>query len=294
MTVRLGVNPIGWSNDDLRSLGGDISLETCLQEARAAGYAGIELGHKFPQDPAALNAVLQAHDLTLASGWHSTGVLADDMADEALRLDRHADLLAAAGADVVILAETTGAVHGDRASPLACRPRLDRHDMGRLAERLTVLAQRMADRGMQTAYHHHMGTVVESAEEIDALLDAAGPELGLLLDAGHATFAGADPTALAKDYGERITHVHCKDIRGERLASARAGSFLDGVIDGVFTVPGDGMVDFPSMLKILAYVGYSGWLVVEAEQDPKKADPATYAALGHRNLSRMATEAGLL
>jgi myo-inosose-2 dehydratase len=296
MTVKLGINPIGWSNDDMRELGAHIPLEACLAEARAAGFDGVELGHKFPTDPEALAAVLGAHDLRLVSGWYSTNLLMRDATAEFAAIQQHADRLLALGCDVVILAETTNSIHGDRAVPLSASPTASPADMKTLGGRLTELAERLAERGLASAYHHHMGTVVESRAEIDALMAATGPALGLLLDTGHALFAGADPALLAADYQDRITHIHCKDVRAQEMALARDRdlSFLEAVLAGVFTVPGDGCVDYPSVLSVAARANYHGWLVVEAEQDPDKANPATHAALGHANLAALARAAGLL
>jgi len=294
MTVRIGANPIGWSNDDLRELGGHIPLETCLSEARAAGFAGMELGHKFPREAGALRRVLSSHDLDLVSGWYSSSLLERDAAAELAALEPHLTLLEALGARVLVFAETTGAIHGDRGRPISARPTLSAGDWPRLGVRMTEVAAAVAARGLDLVYHHHMGTVVESADDIHALMQATGPAVKLLLDTGHATFAGADPVALARRYKARIGHVHCKDVRAEVMRRARAEnwSFLDSVVAGVFTVPGDGCVDFPAVLAELP--GYGGWLVVEAEQDPEKAPPAAYARLGYDNLSGYAKAAGLL
>ena len=294
MALRIGANPIGWSNDDLRSLGGDIPLETCLAEARAAGFQGMELGHKFPREAGALRRVLASHDLDLVSGWHSASLLTRAPEAELAALRPHLDLLKALDAEVVILAETTDAIHGRLDRPLSQRPVLPEADWPAFGERLTALAEAVAAEGMTLAYHHHMGTVVQSQDEIERLMAVTGPALRLLLDTGHAGFAGADPVALARRYAERIAHVHCKDLRPEvlRLALDSDWSFLEAVIAGVFTVPGDGAVDFPEVLAALP--GYAGWLVVEAEQDPEKAPPAAYAELGYRNLASYAREAGLL
>jgi myo-inosose-2 dehydratase len=294
MTVRIGANPIGWSNDDLRALGGHIPLETCLTEARAAGFAGMELGHKFPREAAALRQVLTQHGLDLVSGWYSSKLLERDAAVELAALEPHLALLESLGAKVLVFAETTGAVHGERDRPISSRPKLSRADWPRLGRRMTEVAEAVAARGLDLVYHHHMGTVVESAEDIDALMAASGPAVKLLLDTGHATFAGADPVALARRYRERIGHVHCKDLRLSVMQRARKEdwSFLGSVVAGVFTVPGDGDVDFPAVLAELP--GYAGWLVVEAEQDPEKAPPAAYAKLGYDNLSGYAKAAGLL
>ncbi|MDP6706061.1 MAG: myo-inosose-2 dehydratase [Alphaproteobacteria bacterium] len=294
MRVRLGTNPIAWSNDDLRTLGGETPLETCLAEARAAGFAGIELGHKFPREPGLLTRMLAAHDLALISGWYSSALLSRDVAAEAEALAPHLALLDALGAEVLILAETNGAIHGDPAKALSGRPRLSTEEMVRLAARLEALGRRVAGRGIRLAYHHHMGTVVQSEAEIDALMATTGPEVGLLLDTGHAAFAGADPARLAERHRDRILHVHCKDVRADVLARVRSDdvSFLDAVVAGVFTVPGEGAIDFAGVLGPLRRAGYSGWLVVEAEQDPAKADPATYARMGFQNLEAMAQRAG--
>jgi len=295
VTVRLGVNPIGWSNDDMRELGGDIPLETCLAEARGAGFSGIELGHKFPRDAARLRPLLEAHHIGLVGGWYSTGLLVRDARAEIDAARDHLGLLSELGCAVFIIAETTGAVHGEPSAAPSSRPRLDDGDWLGFAARMTEFCKFLRDQGIAPAYHHHMGTVVETADEIARFMDAVGEDVGLLLDAGHAVFAGVDPVALARTYGPRITHVHCKDVRLSRrdAALARDSSFLHAVVDGVFTVPGDGDVDFPAVLAEMSAVGYAGWLVVEAEQDPAKADPKTYAEMGYANLDRMAAEAGL-
>jgi inosose dehydratase len=294
MTVRLGTNPIGWSNDDLLELGGDTPLETCLSEARSAGFDGIELGHKFPRDAATLRPILDRHGLALVSGWYSSHLLERDAAAELIAMRPHLTLLHELGCTVLILAETSNAIHGNQAAPLSCRPMLTDDQWPLFARRLNELANAAAGEGLSIAYHHHMGTIVQTEAEIDRLMDMTGGNLTLLLDTGHATFAGADPIALARRYRARISHVHCKDVRADVMEAARRNDrcFLDSVIEGVFTVPGDGMVDFPGVLAELK--GYNGWLVVEAEQDPAKAHPLTYARLGHTNLAGFATSAGLL
>ncbi len=294
MAVKFGANPIGWSNDDLRELGAHIPLETCLSEARAAGFTGMELGHKFPREAAALRQVLSAHGLDLVSGWYSSNLLSRDAAAEMAALEPHLALLESLGATVLVFAETTGAVHGERSRPISSRPHLTAGDWPRFGERMTQVAEVVAARGLDLVYHHHMGTVVETADDIDALMAATGPAVKLLLDTGHATFSGADPVKLARDYRVRIGHVHCKDVRTAVMYRARQEdwSFLDAVVAGVFTVPGDGDVDFPAVLAELPR--YAGWLVVEAEQDPEKAPPAAYARLGYANLSGYAQDAGLL
>jgi inosose dehydratase len=284
MAVRIGANPIGWSNDDMRELGGATPLEVCLAEAKEAGFEGIELGHKFPREPKALAAVLGRFDLDLVSGWYSAELLRRSADEEMVRLRPHLELLKALGCAVLVFAETSNAIHGDRNKPLAERPVLAASNWAPFAERVTAVADRTLREGVRLVYHHHMGTVVESEQDIDALMKSTGPSVHLLLDTGHATLAGADPVALARRYRARISHLHAKDVRRDVMALAQRErlSFLDAVIAGVFTVPGDGCIDYPAVFRELP--GYSGWVVVEAEQDPAKAHPLTYAKLGYNKL----------
>jgi inosose dehydratase len=293
--VRLGVNPIGWTNDDLHALGDDIPLEACLAEARQAGYAGIELGRKFPRRAAQLGPLLERHGLALVSGWYGARLLARTPEAELAAMAPHAELLATLGCTVMIVAEETGCVHGRLDAPLSTRPRIVEGQWPRFGAALTEVAERLRERGLRLAYHHHMGTVVETEAEIDRLMAVTGEAVGLLLDTGHLAYAGGDVLAVARRHAPRIAHVHCKDVRPAVLADARRHdrSFLDAVIAGVFTVPGDGCVDYRALLRILRDAGYAGWLVVEAEQDPAKAPPLRYARLGFAHLSRLLAELGL-
>jgi inosose dehydratase len=290
MTLRFGANPIIWSNDDMRELGGDIPLETCLAQARQIGFEGMELGHKFPRDARELAAVLGRFGLACVSGWYSSLLLSRDAATELAHLRAHLDLLKAVGSSVLVFAEVSGAVHGERSTPLGERPQLAPGDWREFGLRLTQVAAATLAEGVQLAYHHHMGTVVQSEADIDALMRATGPEVGLLLDTGHARFAGAEPSALARRYAGRLRHVHAKDVRRDvaERAVREDWSFLRAVVEGVFTVPGDGCVPFDRVLRELR--AYSGWIVLEAEQDPRKADPLTYATLGMRNLRQLVAE----
>ena len=294
MAIRIGANPIGWSNDDLRSLGGETPLETCLTEAKLAGFSGMELGHKFPREAVALKAVLDRHGLDLVSGWYSMALLERDADAEWAAMREHKTLLQALGARVLIVAETSNAIHGDQRMPLSRRPRLAEAQWPQFTSRLDALAKRLADDGLQLVYHHHMGTIIESGDEVHRMMRMTSPALHLLLDTGHLTFAGADPVEFARAYRDRISHVHAKDVRAAVMADvkARDKSFLDAVVDGVYTVPGDGMVDYPAVFAALR--GYVGWVVVEAEQDPAKAHPLTYAKLGHVNLTRFLRDAELV
>jgi inosose dehydratase len=287
MSIRLGANPIIWSNDDMRELGGDTPLETCLSQAREIGFEGMELGHKFPRDAVVLAQILARFGLVCVSGWYSGQLLGRSVRAELEQLRPHLELLKAVGSRVLVFAEVSGAVHGDVQRPLSERPHLRAGEWRELGGSLGEVAAATAAEGVRLAYHHHMGTVVESAADIDALMSATDAEVGLLLDTGHAVFAGADPVELARRHAPRIVHVHAKDVRAPVCARARREnwSFLQAVLAGVFTVPGDGDIDFAQVFGALG--GYCGWVILEAEQDPKRAEPFTYASLGFRNLREL-------
>jgi inosose dehydratase len=199
---------------------------------------------------------------------------------------------------VLVLCETSNAIHGDRSKPLSQRPRLREAEWAEWGRRLTQLADRTLAEGVRVVYHHHMGTIVETAADIDALMASTGPSVSLLLDTGHATWGGADAVELARQYRDRIGHFHAKDVRRKILDRVRAAdsSFLDAILGegdelGVYTVPGDGMVDYVAVFEQLK--DYSGWIVVEAEQDPRKANPLDYAKKGVAYLKASLREAGL-
>jgi inosose dehydratase len=293
--IRLGIAPIAWTNSDLPEMGGDTTLETCLAESRAAGFTGTETGVKFPMDPGVLGPILKQHDLALVSGWFSGNLLDVSLEEEKRRLADQLATFAALGAPVLVYAETTGTVQADRGTPVSKRPRLPARDFPAYGRKLTALAEYMAGRGVRMAYHHHMGTVIESEDEIDRLMDETGPAVGLLVDTGHMTYAGVDLLRCARRNAGRINHIHCKDVRADVLARARAQdlSFLDAVVEGVFTVPGDGAIDYRPFATLVAEAArYEGWVVVEAEQDPVKAPPLEYARKGYDYLSGVFGAAG--
>ncbi len=296
MTVRIGINPITWTNDDLPSLGGDTPLEVCLSETRQAGYAGTEMGGKFPRRAAELRPMLEGHALALVSGWFDGRLHEKEDEAEWDAVLPHLTLLRDMGCKHVVYADTSGRSEGDLFAPISRRPRLQEGEWPQYGRRLTALAERMGDFGVGMAFHHHMGTIVETEAEVDRMMAATGPAVGLLYDCGHCVFSGGDPVALLDRHVGRVVHVHCKDSRKAILDRARSSdeSFMQAVLDGVFTVPGDGFIDFPALLRILHDAGYAGWLVVEAEQDPAKAHPLTYAKLGYENLTRMARQAGFV
>lgn len=271
----VGANPIIWSNDDFNELAGDVPLETILREMREAGYAGTELGHAYPRTPAALAASLGRHGLRLASGWHSTYLASRELAGEATAFRAHLRLLKTLGARVAIVAECTRCIHGTRDAALGfgagLNPRLTDAEWPRLIDGLKHLVAIAATEETQIVYHHHMGTVIQDEADLDRLLEAV-PDLFLVLDPGHLAFAGIDPLSVAQRCASRIAHVHLKSVRPAIVERVRreGWSFCRAVSEGVFTIPGDGSVDFPALFRILATADYRGWLVVEAEEDPRK------------------------
>ena len=295
MSVRIGINPLSWTNDDLPTLGAETPLEVCLSEGKQAGFSGFELGNKFPRQPEVLGPILDSHQLDLVSGWFSGELLTRSVEEEIEAIEDHLHLLKTLGAKVMVYCEVTGCIHGQQGTPLSHRPRISEAEIAALGEKLTKVAEYTLSQGVQIAYHHHMGTVIESEAEVDLLMKYTSPAVGLLLDTGHLTFAGGDPIAVQKRHADRIVHVHCKDLREAVLNDAknRDLSFLDAMLNGVFTVPGDGFIDYLSIFNGLKASNYQGWLVVEAEQDPAVAHPLTYATLGANNLKKFCAESGL-
>ena len=296
MTVQLGINPLTWTNDDLPSLGAETPLETCLSEGKLAGFEGFELGNKFPRQASVLGPILARHQLKLVSGWYSGELLTRSVEEEIAAVQDHLTLLRELGANVMVFCEVTDCIHGKQQVPVNQRPHFPAERWAEYGAKLTEFARYTQSQGVQIAYHHHMGTMSETEQDIDLLMQHTGEEVGLLLDTGHLTFAGVDPVAVAARWAKRINHVHCKDVRPAVLAEVKNKkmSFLNAVLAGVYTVPGDGCVDYPAVFRELKRVNYQGWLVVEAEQDPAIAHPLTYARLGYNNLHRFAEDAGLL
>jgi inosose dehydratase len=295
--VRIGVNPLIWSNDDDPELGSHIPVERCLAEAREAGYAGIELGHAFPRDPRALRALLRRHGLSLVSGWWGARLLERGVEAELAELGPHVALLRAMSCTTLVFADVTGARHCDPEAPLSRRPVLGERDFARLARDLDALARRLAELGLRLAYHPHMGTSVQTRAEVARLLESTTDAVGLALDTGHFAWADGGGDAMAafvSRWGRRIAHVHLKDVRRRVLADAIEGDapFLRAVYDGIFTVPGDGFLDLDPVFDALRRSRYRGWIVVEAEQDPTRADPSTYAKLGFAHATRLVAGPG--
>ena len=288
--VRIGINPLSWMNDDLPSLGGDTLLETALSEGKEIGYEGFELGNKFPKDGPALKAKLDEFGLACVSGWYSGFLAEDTVAAEIDRCEAHLRKLQYNGVKVLVYGECAATIQGQIDTPLSKRPRFaDDAAWNAYGQRLNAFGSHLqATYGITLAYHHHMGAYVESPEDVDHLMAVTDADkVGLLYDTGHAYFGGAtDPVALLKKHASRVVHVHCKDVRSKVIAQARndGWSFLNGVINGTFTVPGDGVIDYDAVLSTLHTSGYQGWLVVEAEQDPAIAPSYRYAKKGYETL----------
>jgi inosose dehydratase len=295
MSIRFGVSPIAWTNDDMPKLGGDTPVETILADAAEIGFSGVELGGRFPRDPAALGALLAAHRLALAGGWYSTHLLARTVEAEIAALQPHLALLKAMGSRVFIAAECSNAIHGQRLTPLAATPRLEAAGWPEFGARLAALADHVEARGLRFAYHFHLGTVVERQADVDRLIEHTSSNVGFVVDTGHAALGGVDAAALIRRHPERIAHIHAKDVRQPVFDRVRAEqmSFLDGVLAGMFTAPGDGDLDFSPVMAALARIGYAGWIVIEAEQDPGLADPRVYSRLGLATLKAAAAAVSL-
>ncbi|MCY4450760.1 MAG: myo-inosose-2 dehydratase [Immundisolibacterales bacterium] len=293
--ARLGVAPIAWSNDDLPELGGDTPLDTCLSEMAQAGYSGTETGGKYPLSAQELGPILEGHGLALVSGWYSGELLVNSVEEEKRRAKAQVDLFRELGAFAFVYGETSNTIQGRRDVPLAARPSLTDAEMRDYGRRMDEFAAWVNETcGAPFAYHHHMGAVVQFEDDVDRFLACTADETGLLFDTGHLQFSGGDPIGAIARWGSRIRHVHCKDVRADVLAGIdwERDSFLDAVLAGVFTVPGDGMIDFGAVARELIAIGYEGWFLVEAEQDPAKANPLEYSAMGRAALAEAVTAAG--
>jgi len=296
--ILYGTNPIAWANDDDQSLGANIPTGQILTEAAAIGFDGIENGHRWPDDPEALKQLLGSHGLKFISGWYSLNLLAQSVEDEKRAIQPHLDKLKHNGCKVCIACETSNTIQAADVD-ISTSPVLTGDEMKAFGTKMEELAAFCADQGIELVYHHHMGTVVETPEEIDAFMAATGPATRLLFDAGHCYFGsnGQDPAQVLAKYADRVRHFHAKNVRPAVMKEIRENrrSFMDGVRAGVFTVPGDeeGGIDFAPLLRILKDTGYQGWIVIEAEQDPDVRNPFQYQSLGLKTLKQLATELDL-
>ena len=287
MSVKLGIAPIAWSNDDMPELGGETSLEQCLDEASQAGFIGIESGGKFPKTSKELLPKLNNYNLNLCSGWYG-GNLRQNSTDEEKQLIRgQLDLFKDCKAPCIVFAEVSGSIQGDPNRKLSTRPQMDNEEWNSFCNKLSEMGKFLEGEGMPLAYHHHMGTVIETHEDTIRLLENTDDSVKLTLDTGHMLFAQGNSKKILEDFSSRIIHIHCKDIRKNVLDNSLENdlSFRGAFLDGAFTVPGDGCIDYKPLFDILKVKNYSGWLVVEAEQDPAKANPFKYAKIGYKYLT---------
>jgi len=281
--VRLGIAPIGWCNDDMPELGAENTFKQTVSEMALAGFTGCEIGNKYPSDPAELKRQLDLRGMRVASRWFSSFLLTKPYGEVEAGLVKELYFLRAVGADRINVSEQSYSIQGQADTPILTgghRHVMDGGEWDRLCAGLNRLGRAAADRGFKLCFHHHMGTVVQTAEETDRMMNETDPRyVFLCYDTGHFTFAGEDPLSMLKKYVDRVGHVHLKDMRLSVVEQARENnwSFLQAVRNGAFTVPGDGDVDFDPVFRLLSQAKYEGWLLVEAEQDPAKADPLEYA-----------------
>jgi inosose dehydratase len=294
MKAKLGMSPIAWWNDDLPQLSDDVSLQECLRQSRSAGFTGMEMGRRFPQNPVEMLPILKQADVTLCGGWFSGTLVNDDLQSNKDRIAPMIELFKAVNAPCIVYGEVGRSIQGDRSKPLATKPKLSADEMKAYGHKMTAFGEWCAERGMPLSYHHHMAAVVETEAELDMFMQHSGAGIPLLFDAGHMAFAGGDVLRCIDKHHKRISHVHVKDVRmGVVNALDRSTeSFLDAVIKGAFTVPGDGSLDFKAIVQKFADYGYEGWFVVEAEQDPKANPPLKMAQVGYKELMDAMKAAG--
>jgi inosose dehydratase len=292
MKAKLGIAPIAWWNDDLAELSDDVSLEECLRQASVAGFTGMETGRRFPMDMNELGPILQKYGISVCGGWFSGLLLDGSIEVEKERVAQQLSFFKAAKAPCIVYGETARSVQGTKSAPLSSKPKLAEAEIAVYGRKISDFADWCAAEGMPISYHHHMAAAIETENELDLLMKHS--TVPLLFDAGHMAFAGGDVLRVLDKHHKRITHVHTKDIRRnvvDDLDRTRE-SFLDAVVKGAFTVPGDGSLDFEAIVKACAHHKYEGWFVVEAEQDPKVSPPLDMAVKGHKELMRVMRAAG--
>lgn len=292
MQAKLGIAPIAWWNDDLEELSDDVSLDECLRQASVAGYTGMETGRRFPMDMADLGPLLDLHGISVCGGWFSGLLLDGDIEVEKERIAQQLAFFKEAGAPCIVYGETARSIQAERTAPLATKIKLSEDEIAAYGRKISDFSEWCTQQDMPISYHHHMAAVIETEDELDMLMKHSS--VPLLFDAGHMAFAGGDVMHVIEKHHGRITHVHTKDIRSDviKALDRRSESFLDAVVKGAFTVPGDGSLDFEQIVKSLANKGYEGWFVVEAEQDPIANPPLKMAIKGYKELQRVMATAG--
>ena len=294
MNIKIGIAPIAWSNDDMPELGGDTPIEVCLDESKKAGFSGIELGGKFPRNPGITNYLLNKFDLKMPGGWYGSLLRQRSVDDEWAAMQDHLNLLKMVKGSIFVFADVSGSIQGDESINLSLRPTLEKNEWKMYCDKISEISNRLYNEGIPMSYHEHMGTIIQNEEDVDKFMDYTNEKTYLLYDTGHLLFAQANNEKVLKNYIDRINHIHCKDIRKDVLTKSLEQdlSFRNSFLEGVFTVPGDGCIDYKPLIKILFDKNYSDWLVIEAEQDPTKANPFKYAKIGFKYLSSIVTEIG--
>ena len=295
MSVKLGIAPIAWSNDDMPELGGDTPLEQCLSEASEAGFIGIESGGKFPKKSEELLPLLEKYKLNLCSGWYGANLRKNSVKEEIEVIQEQLKLFKDCNAPCIVFAEVSGSIQGDPKRKLSSRPQMNNDEWKSFNDKLSDMGKYLEDQGMPLAYHHHMGTVIETEDDTIRLLENTNDSVKLTLDTGHMLFAKGNSKKILENFSERLIHMHCKDIRKNVLEKSLKQdlSFRGAFLEGAFTVPGDGCIDYKPLFDILKKKNYSGWLVVEAEQDPSKANPFEFAKIGYSYLTKTLDKSGI-
>jgi len=295
MSVKLGIAPIAWSNDDMPELGGDTPLEQCLSEASEAGFIGIESGGKFPKKSEELLPLLEKYKLNLCSGWYGANLRKNSVKEEIEVIQEQLKLFKDCNAPCMVFAEVSGSIQGDPKRKLSSRPQMNNDEWKSFNDKLSDMGKYLEDQGMPLAYHHHMGTVIETEDDTIRLLENTNDSVKLTLDTGHMLFAKGNSKKILENFSERLIHMHCKDIRKNVLEKSLKQdlSFRGAFLEGAFTVPGDGCIDYKPLFDILKKKNYSGWLVVEAEQDPSKANPFEFAKIGYNYLTKTLDKSGI-
>lgn len=297
MAVKLGISLIAWQNDDLPELTKEYTTEGAMEDAAKIGYSGVERGRRMPSDTESLRAYLDRYGVSLCGGWCSGNLMVASLDEEKEAIHQQVQQFAALKAPCIVYAECSNTIQGNISQPVSQRPKLTRNDIMTYAAKLSDLAKWSRDQGVDLSYHHHMGAMIQDAEDIDWLMEGSTDDLTLLYDTGHLHFAGADPVAVLDKWGHRVHHVHFKDVRQPVLDWVKADdkSFLEGVAAGVYSVPGDleGCINFQEITDKLKAMDYDGWIVVEAEQDPAKAPPFDYSKHGFDHILQICGRSGL-
>ncbi|MBA4698272.1 MAG: myo-inosose-2 dehydratase [Ruminococcus sp.] len=281
--IKLGIAPIAWTNDDLPELGAENTFEQCISEMALAGFTGSEIGNKYPKDLEVLKKALDLRGMQICNCWFSTFFTTRPEEETIEAFKKQLDFLDQMGAKVIGCSEQGNSIQG-KAVPIFGdqKPVFTDEEWNKFLAGMNKLGAIAKEKGMKCGFHHHMGTGVQTPAEIDRFMDGTSEDVYLLFDSGHIYFSEGTQEAvdtLIDKYIKRIAHVHLKDVRDEKRQEslAKKMSFLDAVKNGTFTVPGDGNISFDHIFKVLAENDYTGWMLVEAEQDPAKANPLEYA-----------------